>query len=231
MASIRSRRLGVKPFVVLKPCANETPDGVFSTRRGMYIPSCDGVERLVFWLNTIELSQPMSRSVDSKRPRRVPQRVSTVQLFQIEKRARLLNCNVLGATFLEFLRSFGYVFQADVLHATVVCSDREFFEAVYPIFEGYFETPRATEPELTRYLDGVVQNNSGIFTLVSTPDVDGISPGRFLRNVAFLKRVYRYAVKLCIPYSEITVRDNLVHSPKNLEELESHYRLFLERSI
>ncbi len=232
MAKRHNLDLGFRPFIVLKPCANETPNGVYSTREGMYIPSQKSVLSLIDWLNDVELSQPIgTESVDSKRPRRVPQRVSYLDITRVDEWAQFAQCNALGAAFLAFLENFGYVFVTSVQHVVVTPKDVEFFEVVYPIFNGYFSVPKTTEPELNSYLDGVVQNNSGVFVVLSTSDCSGLAQHRFLENIAFLKRVYRYAVKLCIPYNESAVRDNLVHSPESLEELKMHHQLFLERSI
>lgn len=219
----------IKPFVVLKPCANETPNGIYSVRGNMYLPEEDSLGTLIAFLNAWELGDLVNKdSVDSKIPEILPVRKKPVTLESVTALAHRLNCTVLGATFLEFIKSFGIGLGGSVSQFRVDVTDIVFFKSVYPIFEGYFANPRTSDPALDDYLAGVVVNNTGNYMSVT---VDGDVPAHLMSQIAYLKRFFRYAVKLQIPYEEKAVRDNLVHSPENMEELVLHARLFTERSL
>lgn len=41
-----------------------------------------------------------------------------------------------------------------------------------------------------------------------------VFPSSFLEKVAYLKRIYRFAVANYVPWNRETVRDNLVHARK-----------------
>lgn len=221
------------PMVALKPSTSTQIGGnIFVVKDSLFLPNTTNVAELIQYLNSFEMGTVTgNETVDPKYPVECPpQRMVHVQMFKVMQVCREVDCNILGGLFLVYLQSFGVEFQPTHLRARVESGDSQFFEVVYPIFEGYFESPRTVNPDLIPYLDGVVCNNTGEYKLLHvTNHVGNEIP--LMRQVAYLKRVFRYATSNIVPYPEGVVKDNLVHSPENQKELYAHSELFLERLI
>ncbi len=223
---------GKAPFVVLKPYAAERCGlSIYRIRDGMFEPSKSTIsEMLVFLNNFIPGTVTGTNSVDSKYPVHCPPvRYGTVPLRDAEGMAWKYGCTILGGVFIAYLQSYG-VTQHQKAVAKVAHDDQVFFEVVYPDFVGFFDEPRKTAPDQVSFLEGVRRNNSGLYTVLTVRN-HKVSEEILMRQVAYLKRVFRFAAKTYIPFKKGTVRDNLVHSPESIAELESHGLLFAQRMI
>lgn len=224
---------GVVPFVVLKPYASERCGlSVFSIRNKMFEPDRSNITSLAAFLNDFVIgTETGTDSVDTKFDAAyAPSRTSITSLRKAQIRAALHGCNIIGGIFLSWLACFGYKIALEGARAVVWSDDTEFLRVVYPVFEEYFNTPEAVDSKQVEYLQGVQKNNTGIYRIyqVTNPDKQ---IGTTLRKIAYLKRVFRYAVKTHLPFKTGTVRDNLVHSPETISELVVHGTLFAQRLV
>lgn len=221
------------PLVALKPStATVVESNIYVVRDTLFLPTKENVRELIEFLNTFSVGTVTgNETVDPKYPSGTPPiQQETMTIAEVEKIAREFPTNVLGATFIRYLEIYGVAFHRKHLRAWVSNDDKQFFEVVYPIFEGYFEQPRTVNPDLLPYLSGVVANNTGLYRLLHVRNRRG-NERIVMTQIAYLKRVFRYAVSSIVPFPEGIIKDNLVHSPESQKELYAHSELFFERLI
>jgi len=232
MATIRQLN-GNTPYVVLKPCTSFMDvHNMYRVKDCMFSPNKANIYALTEYLNRFQVGTATGcDTVDPKFPPEYPPiRTGIITPKRLEELVKMYKCNVLGAVFIALLESFNLLSTGTITTASVASIDREFFETVYPIFKGYFDEPRTVKMDLVSYLDGVVCNNTGVYTVIGMEYLPETLI-QSLRQISYLKRLYRYAVVTLIPYPPNKVHDNLVHSPETLEELELHAKLFRERRV
>lgn len=224
---------GEVPYVVLKPCtSHRVLFNAYGVKDGMFYPTKANIHALCTCLNQFQAGTITGcDTVDPKFPADTPpKQIAAITEKRLAELGRSYQCNILGAVFIALLESYGFAFEKSVARASVSVEDREFFEVVYPIFKGYFDTPQTAAADLLPYLDDVVRNNTGVYTILAVRSMPvQILVG--LRQISYLKRLYRYAVVSMIPYPPEKVHDNLVHSPETMEELALHAKLFRERRV
>lgn len=219
-------------FVVLKPYATERRGlGIYHIKDDMFEPNRRTISEMIAFLNDfVPGTVTGTSSVDSKFPVHFPPtQHGVISIRSAEWLAWKYGCTILGGVFIAYLQSYGVIPYQKVM-ARVKYDDRVFFEIVYPDFVGFFDEPRKTAADQTPFLEGVHRNNSGLYTVltVKSHSVDDIT---LMRQMAYLKRVFRFAAKTYIPFKKGTVRDNLVHSPESMAELKSHGLLFAQRMV
>lgn len=222
---------GTAPFVVLKPRGQRVGSSIYSIRGGMFEPDRTSVAGVVNFLNEFTPGAPTNvGSVDSVYPKECPPvKTGRVSLMSAEMCAWLGGHSILGGVFMEYLHGYGVASYYTTV-ARVAAGDRRFFETVYPDFIGFFDTPRKNVN--VDFLEGVQRNTVGTHRILlvaahnSAASLDVVT-----RQIAYLKRVYRLAVRKYVSFQGGCVRDNLVHSPENATELAVQGPLYAQRII
>jgi hypothetical protein len=223
-----------KPIVALRPSAHPCPEGgIYSVNRDFFDITPANSEKLIEFLNTVNVGKKLGvEEVDSKIfPDLDFKRRFNIKLRNCEKISLHNGVNILGGVFFKFLESFGVEFEEKLSRSRVEDNDSEFICLVYPELADYFKSSETLPDDYKHFAEGVIYNNTGLFSVV---EINGRSKDFLeeeLRRIALLKRIFRHGVRSFIPWKNCAVRDNVVHTPENVVELASHHVLFKRRRI
>ena len=223
-----------KLIVVLKPSTTELGDmGIYSVNREIFSVTLESVTNLIEFLNNFNVNIKSGvKSIDESRLfNQELRQIRPISLSSAEKIANDLKCNILGGVFIDWIYSYNIEIRKILGHALIESSDAEFLETLYPDLVPFFKTPaKLTKGELS-LAEGIIYNNTGNFKVLEVEKDIKISTQMVFAELAFLKRIFRYAVKLNIKKREEVIRDNLIHTPQTSEELLIQKKLLEKRFI
>ncbi len=223
-----------KPIVVLKPSTTEQGTaGLYSINREIYSVTPEAINDLVSFLNNFDVNKKSGiTSIDTSNLfDQDLHQTKPVSLATSEKIAYDLKCNILGGIFIDWISSYGIEIEKILGHACVQDGDAEFLEALYPDLIPFFKDRTKLSTQELNLAEGIVYNNTGNFKVLEIGAKGETSTQVIFAKLAFLKRIFRHAVKITIKKREEIIRDNLVHTPQTPEELSIQKNLLQKRFL
>lgn len=223
-----------KLITVLKPSTTEQGvTGIYSVHREIFDVTPEAIKKLVNFLNDFDVNRKSGViSIDKNRIFNQELKQNRPALLSsAEKISNDLKCNILGGVFLDWIYSYNIEIGKTLGHAQIQSSDVEFLENLYPDLIPFFKNPAELTAEQLNLAQGIVYNNTGTFKVLEVGENMKESSQLIFAELAFLKRIFRYAVKLNIKKKDGSIRDNLIHTPQTPEELLIQKRLLEKRFI
>lgn len=226
-----------KGIVVLKPTSSEATNGdIYTVPREIFLPNPETAANLITTLNQMDLNRSTGiEYLESKRPANMQfSKGFDLNLAYAERLAVDMNCNIIGGIFLMYISSYG-INLGNVLGRSVVAyGDKEFTLALYSNQQtiDFFNNPQALTDSDRVLIESVLYNNTGQFLTVEVENAIKSQESETLNKIAFLKRVFRHLAEQSIRWTGKTfLRDNMVHSPDTLSDVESQRKALERRFI